>query len=63
MKLSYGTCQAIPKKDLALYPYELACLQIHMQMTFTFDDDLLEKTFFNDEASFHLSGFGIIHKT
>jgi hypothetical protein len=27
MELSYGTCQAIPKKDLALYPYELACLQ------------------------------------
>jgi hypothetical protein len=27
MELSYGTCQVIPKKDLALYPYELAYLQ------------------------------------
>jgi hypothetical protein len=69
VELSYGTCQAILKKDLALYPYRLTCVQEPHPDDFplraeychwflnTFDGGLLEKTFFSYEAWFHLSEF------
>ncbi|XP_063919174.1 uncharacterized protein LOC135134425 [Zophobas morio] len=67
--LSYGTCRTILKKDLGLFAYRLQCVQELHHGDFpirreycewflnTFDDELLEKTFFTDEAWFHLSGY------
>ena len=57
------------EKDLGLFAYRLQCVQELHDGNFpirreycewflnTFDDELLEKTFFTDEAWFHLSGY------
>jgi hypothetical protein len=67
--LSVGTCQKILKEDLHLFPYRLAAVQeLHVNdlpqrlnycqwFLNTIADDVLEKTFFTDEAYFHLSGY------
>lgn len=69
--LSYGTCQKILKKDLHLYPYKmqvyqellpadynrrLLYCQWFMQRLMN-NDELLNVTFYSDEAWFHLSGY------
>lgn len=69
-QLSYGTCQAILKKDLHLHPYRLTSVHellpvdppVRLQFCEWFlntldNDDMLETTFFSDEAWFHLSGY------
>jgi hypothetical protein len=67
--LSVGTCQKILKEDLHLFPYRLTAVQeLHVNdlpqrlnycqwFLNTIADDVLEKTFFTDEAYFHLSGY------
>jgi hypothetical protein len=67
--LSVGTCQKILKEDLHLFPYRLAAVQeLHVNdlpqrlnycqwFLNTIADDVLEKTFFTDEAYFRLSGY------
>lgn len=69
-QLAYGTCQAILKKDLHLFPYRLTSVHellpvdppVRLQFCEWFlntldNDDMLEKTFFTDEAWFYLSGY------
>lgn len=67
--VSYGTCLTVLKKDLHLFPYRMTCFQEILQVdhprriTFcqwflnNFDDNLLDKTFFSDEAWFYLNGY------
>lgn len=71
VNLSYTTCQRILKQDLHLHPYRLQLFhellpndrprrQQFCQWfveNFHNNDELLEKTFFSDEAWFHLSGY------
>lgn len=68
--LSYGTCHGIVKKKLHFYPYKITVLQELHQPDFQKrvdycnwfngnlrDNNMLDKTFFSDEAWFHLSGY------
>ncbi|RZC33064.1 hypothetical protein BDFB_013436 [Asbolus verrucosus] len=66
--LSIRTCDIIIKKGLHLFPYRLTSVQKLHENDFpqrikfcqwflgTFDDNLLQTTFFTDEAWFHLNG-------
>lgn len=68
--LSYGTCHKILKKDLNMHPYKMQAHQAllpadhprrlaycHWFVNNLMNDDLLDLTFFSDEAWFHLSGY------
>lgn len=68
--LSYGSCQKACKKSLHLHPYKISVLQQLLPPDFQrreqychwFNENLnnnniLDKTFFSDEAWFHLSGY------
>ncbi|RZC41778.1 hypothetical protein BDFB_014128, partial [Asbolus verrucosus] len=68
--VSFGTCQKIVKKDLHLFPYRLTCVQELFEVDYPrrvtfcrwflqnfYDNDLLDKTFFTDEAWFYLNGY------
>lgn len=69
VQLSTSTCQKILKKDIHLYPYRLQSVQQLHEPDYpqrveycqwflnTLDYNLLEKTFFTDEAWFHLNGY------
>lgn len=66
---SYGTCRTILKKDLNMYPYKMQSFQALLQTDHPrrlaycqwfnnlMNNDLLNLTFFSDEAWFHLSGY------
>ena len=67
---SYGTCQTIVKKDLNMHPYKMQSYQALLPadhprrlaycrwiVNNLMNDDLLNLTFFSDEAWFHLSGY------
>ena len=67
---SYGTCQTIVKRDLNMHPYKMQSYQAllsadhprrlaycHWFVNNLMNDDLLNLTFFSDEAWFHLSGY------
>lgn len=68
VQLSVTTCHTILRKDIHLYPYRLQCVQQLHEADFaprveycqwfqnTFNEDLLDKSFFTDEAWFHLEG-------
>lgn len=69
--LSYGTCRTIVKKDLGLFPYKMQSYHEILPADFNRrvlycqwfnehianNNDLLDLTFFSDEAWFHLSGY------
>jgi hypothetical protein len=66
--VSVGTCHSIVKKDLHLFPYRLTSVQeLHpvdlpqrleyCQWSLNTLDVHLDKTFYTDEAYFHLSGY------
>lgn len=68
--LSYGTCQKIMKKDLHCHPYKLQSAHellppdyarrvayCHWFNENIRNDDVLDLTFFSDEAWFHVSGY------
>lgn len=69
--LSYGTCQRILKKDLHCHPYRLQAFHELLpndrpqrlqfcqwsMNNFINNEDVFEKSFFTDEAWFHLSGY------
>lgn len=68
--LSFGTCRTIVKKNLAMHSYKMQSYQSLLPTDhprrlaycqwFTdnlMNDDLLNLTFFSDEAWFHLSGY------
>lgn len=69
VQLVPSTCQKILKKDIHLYPYRLMSVQQLQEIDYpqrveychwfqnTLNDDLLDKTFFTDEAWFHLEGY------
>lgn len=69
-QLSYGTCQRILKKDLQKFPYKFHCVQELLPIDHVTrinycqwflgtinNDDVLDKSFWSDEAWFHLSGY------
>lgn len=68
--LSFSTCQRIVRQDLGLYPYKVQLFQELLPPDYNKrvdycnwfnetlnDDETLDRTFFSDEAWFHLSGF------
>ncbi|RZC33770.1 hypothetical protein BDFB_014795, partial [Asbolus verrucosus] len=67
--VSIGTWQKIVKKNLHLFPYRLTCVQELFEVDYprgitfcrwflqNFHDDLLDKTFFIDEAWFYLNEY------
>lgn len=69
--LSYGTCQKIVKKNLHMHPYKMQSHQAILPVDYPRrraycqwfannlieDDNLLNLSFFSDEAWFHLSGY------
>ena len=69
VNLSHFTCNQILRKDLGLYPYRLTSVQQLLPTDYptreefsrwflaTMTDDILNRTFFSDEAWFHLSGY------
>jgi hypothetical protein len=67
-QLGVGTCHSIVKNDLQLFPYRLTSVQeLHAadlpqrleycQWFLNTLDVHLDKTFYSDEAYFHLSGY------
>nr|XP_015833260.1 PREDICTED: uncharacterized protein LOC107397488 [Tribolium castaneum] len=71
VELSVGTCHELLRKDLHVYPYRLQSVQELQPVDFprrlqycqwfldniANNNELLEKTFFTDEAWIHLSGY------
>nr|XP_008198792.1 PREDICTED: uncharacterized protein LOC103314449 [Tribolium castaneum] len=71
VELSVGTCHKLLRKDLHVYPYRVQSVQELQPVDFprrlqycqwfldniANNNELLEKTFFTDEAWFHLSGY------
>ena len=55
--ISYGTAHGAVRKNMCLYPYCIFCQHELKDTDFESEDDVLEKTFFSDEAWFHLSGY------
>ena len=67
--VSIGTNQTLLRKDLHLFPYRITAVQKLLETDYprwveicewlltNFDGDLFNKTFFSDEAWFHLSGY------
>ena len=67
--ISYGTAHAAVRKNMGLYPYRISCqhelkdadFEKRLQYCLWFKRnlnaiDVLKKTFFSEEAWFHLSG-------
>ena len=70
VNVSVGTAHAAVRKALSLYPYRVTCqhelkdtdFEKRLQFCHWFkehlnEDEMLDKTFFSDEAWFHLSGY------
>jgi hypothetical protein len=62
--VSVGTCHSIVKNDLHLFPYRLTSVQADLPQRLEYCqwflntlDVHLDKTFYTDEAYFHLSGY------
>lgn len=70
LEISYGTCRSILKRDIGMHPYKVQLYQELLPPDYVRrvaycrffnanlnDDDVLDKTFFTDEAWFHLNGY------